>query len=212
MIETSYIWSEDNSALLSWLQQNAVPEYFDSVTADETTASTIHCKVGEQGFLTITGTPASKVSFTVTNAAGKSAVCTHTYTFYGPYYGHKCACGLAITCANNTGTTSYMPLFITKDSEGNTTAVLAVSYADKTSVRVVSCVDTQGEIMPFVCPNQLTAQATTIVPFACGNAMGETRYTPNAFYMPTAQYTTTGKLIIDGVAYLSNGLWLLKDQ
>ncbi|MGN0648628.1 MAG: hypothetical protein ACI4J3_08375 [Oscillospiraceae bacterium] len=215
MIETTYIYSTDNSGLLAWLQANAVPTYFDSVVADETTPSTIHCFVGEQEFLTITGDVTSKYNtFTAANAQGVSKTCSYNYTGWGAYYGYKCAGGLAIACGNVSGSAQYIPVFITKDSSDNTTVILSTTYVStKTSAYVVSCADRQGTIPEVKCSNQYTANTTTIVPFMCCNEVGEARYTPNAFYMPTAvQYTVGGKLMIDGVAYLSNGAWLLKDQ
>lgn len=206
-IETTYIYSTDNSGLLAWLQANAVPTYFDSVVADEETSSTIHCYAGDVELLNVSLNSKGSVQFIATNAAGKSESCTYSYAGYYAVHGYKTACGLAIS----VGTTSswYIPTYITKDSSDNTTVILSSSITSQTTAHTISCADVAD--IPSIATTPTTGAATTIVPFVCGNSVGETRYTPCAFYMPTAQYTTLGKLMIDGVAYLSNGAWLLKD-
>lgn len=211
MIETTYIYSTDNSGLLAWLQTNAVPTYFDSVVADETTSSTFHCYVGEHELLTISIPNASKpsVGFTVTNAAGATNSCSHNYGGYYACYGYKCAGGLGISTGK--GSSENIPIFITKDSSGNTTVISCSTLSTQTIAYPVSCADVVTSLLSISTQPKIGA-ATTVVPFSCGNGDGEIRYTPNAFYMPTAQYSGIGKLMIEGVAYLSNGAWLLKDQ
>lgn len=211
-IETTYIYSTDNSGLLAWLQANAVPTYFDSVVADETTASTIHCYTGEHELLTISIPNASKpsVGFTVKNAVGTTNLCTYGYAGYYAWYGYRCSGGLAISAG--TGSAQYIPVFITKDSSGNTTVISSTQISTPKTAYPISCADVVTTLLSISTETTTGAAATTMVPFVCGNGVGETRYTPNAFYMPTAQYSGIGKLMIDGVAYLSNGAWLLKDQ
>ncbi len=209
-IETTYIYSTDNSGLLSWLQSNAVPDYFTSVVADSTAASTIRCYVGEHELLNIeivSGKPS--VRFTATNASGTAQSCGYNYAGYYAWYGYKCEGGLAISAG--TSSAQYIPILITKDSSGNTTVIVSSSITNQSSAYPVSCVDMISTLLAIGTTTQECA-VTTLVPFVCGNATGETRYTPNAFYTPTVQYTAQGKLVIDGVAYLSNGVWLLKDE
>lgn len=210
MIETTYIYSTDNSGLLAWLQANAVPTYFDSVVADETTSSTIHCYTGEHELLTIGLSSKGSTQFTATNAESISMSCSHNYGGYNARYGYKCAGGLAISAG--TGSAQYIPVFITKDSSGNTTVISSTQISTQKAAYPISCADVVTTLLSISTDTTTGSAATTVVPFACGNGVGETRYTPNAFYMPTAQYSGIGKLMIDGVAYLSNGAWLLKDQ
>lgn len=208
-IETTYIYSTNHSDLLAWLQANAVPAYFDSVAADETTPSIIHCYVEDVELLTVSFNSKGSTQFTATNAAGKTTTCSYNYSGYSAYYGYKCANGLAI--AVGSGTAKYIPVFITKDSSDHTTVIISSTVTNQTSTYPISCVDRADPLFSISTSPTAEAAVTTLVPFACGNTTGENRYTPNAFYMPTAQYSTIGKLVIDGVTYLSNGTWLLKD-
>ncbi len=214
-IEITHIYSTDNSGLLAWLQANAVPTYFDRVETDEETSGTIHCYVGEHELLKIEISKGSypDIGFYIINADSTITPCAEsTTTAYYAGYGYKTACGLAIGIAKSTdhGVITNIPIFITKDSADNTVIVSSKNMLSQSGyVSAITAVDTVVNSITFT---QVTgAAATTIVPFVCGNSVGETRYTPNAFYMPTAQYTTIGKLMINGVTYLTNGVWLLKD-
>lgn len=212
-IETTYIYSTDNSGLLAWLQANAVPKYFDRVEADEETPSTIYCYIGSFCFVTISIVDGNykDISFAISNKAGTTTKCSDgtTITYYA-VYGYKTDLGLAIGVGSPSSATEFIPIVITKDSSGNTTVVSSSAFNkpyDK-----ISAITADDTVVNTVSYTQATdATATTIVPFVCG-CVSACRYTPNAFYMPTAQYSGIGKLMIDGVAYLSNGAWLLKDK
>lgn len=60
-----------------------------------------------------------------------------------------------------------------------------------------------------------TKKQTMIVPFLTNPIIGVSSYTPNAGYFLTIQSTignaAYGTVIIDGVTYLTNGYWAIKD-
>ena len=208
-IETKYIYSPDHSGVLAWLNENAVPEYFDKVEADTTTASTVNCYVGDLILLKMT-VVSYGTRYTITNAAGSERTVNNTYQGAYVNYGYKCKGGLALAIGIETQS-AFVGLFITKDTAGNTTIVAGSSAVGSfaSAATATAAVDMVTKSLSF---SQTTGEATTIVPFACGNAAGECRYTPNAFYMPTVQTQAAGRLVIDGVEYISNGVWALKDE
>lgn len=208
-IETKYIYSPDHSGVVAWLQENAVPEYFDKVEADATTASTVNCYVGDLVLLKMT-VVSYGTQYTVRNAAGSERTANNTYQGAYVNYGYKCKGGLALTIGIEAQS-AFLGLFITKDSAGNTTIIVGNSSVGSysSSAAATAAVD---RVMKYLSFSQTTGEATTLVPFACGNSPGECRYTPNAFYMTTVQTQAMGRLVIDGVEYLSNGVWALKDE
>lgn len=208
-IETKYIYSPDHSGVLAWLQENAVPEYFDKVEADAETASTVNCYVGDLVLLKM-HVVSYGTRYTVRNAAGSERTANNTYQGAYVNYGYKCKGGLALTIGIEAQS-AFLGLFITKDSAGNTTIIVGNSSVGSysSSAAATAAVD---RVMKYLSFSQTTGEATTLVPFACGNSPGECRYTPNAFYMTTVQTQAMGRLVIDGVEYLSNGVWALKDE
>ena len=64
--------------------------------------------------------------------------------------------------------------------------------------------------------NTYTAKAgeqTLLCPFCTNANLGEPSYTPNAFWIPFGQYYSMGygTLAMNGVTYLTNGYWCIKD-
>ena len=58
-----------------------------------------------------------------------------------------------------------------------------------------------------------TSEQTLMCPFCTNAIMGETSYTPNAFWMPFGQYYNMGYgTLTDGSSeFLTNGYWCIKD-
>lgn len=209
-IETTYIYDTSHATLLAWLQEKAVPTYFDRVEADASTSTTIYCYVGDTKLLTFKYGQYGGTAVKITTASGLSKDVTVTDMTAYAFYGYTCAGGLAISVGLSY-TVHEISIFITKDTGGNT--VIITGTSTNANIKAgVNAITAQDVVLDTLGITQRTTSATTIVPFICGCAEGESRYTTNAFYMPTVQYTTKGKLMIDGVAYLSNGAWLLKDQ
>ena len=209
-IETTYIYSVDHSGVLAWLQENAVPRYFDRVEADETTTTTVNCYVGDTVLLQISN--ATKSVYTITTAAGTSSTVNNTLTGGYVNYGYKTACGLALAIGLETSG-AYIGLFITKDSAGNTAIIVGTSAIGNFSgsVKAISAPDVKS--LPVSFTQATGAAATILAPFLCGCAEGECRHTPDAFYMPVVQYSgISGTIVIDGVRYLTNSVWALRDE
>lgn len=214
--ETTRIYSTDHSLLLTWLQQHAVPAYFDRVEADTTTASTIRCYVGDTVLLEASIGANSKGTnsiVTITTARGLTKNVSPNTTIAGYYFNYaaKCAGGIALTTGTDTPDTVRPLVVITKDSAGNTAIVTGGKldtngyYNGCSATTAADTVILDQDLAP------LTAQATTVVPFVCGNAPGEARHTPNVVYFPTRQYLSTGEIVINGTLYQSNGYWALRD-
>lgn len=200
--------SQDISVLAAWMQTHLVPDYFAAVTLGEN--STITCTDTDGNtLLTISGTS------TIVLNAYKSA--SNVFTISRAGVG---ACDYCAVCANGAfivwrqataGNPMQQALLITKTNNGKTALAFsgAASY-----IANVYCV-AWGDAMPnnvrgFTAVN---ANQTQLVPFCTDAALGDVSYTPNAFYMPMGQYFTAGfgALTIDGVAYMTNGYWAIKD-
>lgn len=210
--ETTNIYSTDNSGVLAYLQEHAVPTYFDRVEADAETTTTVNCYVGDVIMLQIK-INSNNSSAVVSTASGSTKSVTTSSS--GKYfcYAHKSGGGIAFSWGASTSTETLPCLVITKDSDGNTT-IVAPTQVDSSYVKSsLSAVSINDVVVLYQSlPNILSANATTVVPFVCGNGAGECRYTPNVVYFTTAQYTTAGEIVINGTRYLSNGYWALKDE
>lgn len=209
--ETTNIYSTDNSGVLAYLQDHAVPAYFDKVEADATTASTVNCYVGDTVLLQIK-IVTNKAAAVVNTASGTTKNVATSAT--GKYfcYAHKSKSGLSFSWGASTSTETLPVLVITKDSDGNTAVVCSSSVDSSYLKSSVSAVTAKDPAVINQTIDRVTANVTTVVPFVCGCGAGECRYTPNVVYFPTAQYTTAGEIVVNGARYLSNGYWALKDE
>lgn len=199
--------SQDISVLAAWMLTHLVPDYFAAVTLED---STITCTDADGNtLLTISGTS------TIVLNAYKSA--SNVFTVSRAGVG---ACDYCTACANGAfivwrqataGNPMQQALLITKTNNDKTALVFsgAANYAGN-----VYCV-AWGDAMPnnVRAYTPLTANQTQLVPFCTDTALGDVSYTPNAFYMPIGQYFTAGfgALTIDGVTYMTNGYWAIKD-
>lgn len=212
----------------TYLQQHAVPEYFASVTIDSENDDAVSCYDAD-GNLVLTFTP-SGVGFFVTayRSDGSSAV-----TEYGAADSSSknasCSINYVYQCTNgimmhlyNTGSNTYTrngEFIITKNNHDETVIINAYSGgtnstwsgAVTTSVKATAWTDVSpASTLTF---HASAGNQTQLVPFCTDAAFNQTSYTPNAFYMPKGQHYSMGygKIEIDGVAYLSNGYWAIKD-
>lgn len=218
-ITKDYLYNSDAatscSNVAAWLHENAVPTYFDSVTVSDDGLS-VSCLVGDVELLkykpsTTTGT----FIITASSGASKSIGCSSiTYAFVN--YAYKCVNGIAFT-PHAASSSDYFPVIIIKNNKGETT-VVSTSYFYHNTFSNISTVAVSAVSLSCVEPlktfsfTRVDYNLTTLVPFPCNNALGSPTYTPNAFWMPHSQNTAVGKLLINGVAYLSNGYWCIKDE
>lgn len=213
-IETTYIYSTDNSGVLTFLQEYAVPVYFDKVEADAETATTINCYVGDTVLLQFALNSNNGTLCYINTATGLQKTIVPASNSLTIVYAHKSANGLAFTWGLAATVSSLPSLIITKDSDENTAIVTASKTGNLSALNqsVAAVTANDMAILAQALSSRLTATVTTVVPFVCGCGAGECRYTPNAVYFPTAQYTDPGEIIVNGSRYLSNGYWALKDE
>lgn len=199
--------------LAACLQEHAVPKYFDSVVLSEDGES-VHCYVGDLFFLAInqTGNSTCGVGVALENGdGGSSALTGNTSSPFSCETVTECAHGLHLKFYEYAG-----GLTITKDNAGNT----AVVYISGSSGKL----PTTGtpETLRAATPKSLALHGnnvclpwkfpvTTLAPI--GIFSGEGHYLPNVFLMPYAQYPgEEGSLVLNGVRYVTNGLWAIKDE
>lgn len=217
-ISKTYLYNADGetscSNVAAWLQENAVPTYFDSVAISDDGASVI-CTV--DGVEMLKYTPNTTVgTFVITSASGASkSLSSHAVSYSFVNYAYKCANGIAFS-SNINSHPDYFSVVVTKNNNGETTVVSAQTFEQST---ITTAPTTGVSALSLSCVAPLKTfsftradyNLTTLVPFPCSNALGNPTYTPNAFYMPHSQNTAVGQLVINGVSYLSNGYWCIED-
>lgn len=218
-LEKTYLYSDDKNIsmqnIYDYLIENAVPEYFDRVSFDETDY-TISCYVGDLEFVRIkdsTYSNASQPGITI-NTINYSCEIHKGSSGKHICYAFKTSHGISFS----TGYSDLTSVFtICKDNDGNTTAIVVSDLKinksiNKTSTSDVSKLFTanlQTGIIKgmhfWVCDDGLSTTAT--VPLYVGDT---TNYTPDVLLLAYAQNVSDGILDIDGVKYWSNGLWAVK--
>lgn len=207
-ISKDYLNTSDLNTLATWMRTYLVPDFFAAVTFAD---STITCTdVDGNVLLTISG--ASPIILT----AYKSASNSYTSSRQGVAvcdYCAACANGALIVWRQATsGNTMQQVLLITKTNNDKTALILAGANSYTANINCIAW----GDAMPnnFRAYTALTANQTQLVPFCTDAALGDVSYTPNAFYIPVGQHFNMGigKLTMDGVTYLTNGFWAIKDE
>lgn len=216
-ISKTYLYNADGetscSNVAAWLQENAVPEYFDSVGISDDGASVICTVDGVEMLKYSPGSP--NAGFVITTAEGYSKTLSSGNGYQFVYYAYKCANGIAFT-SSITSFYDYFSIIITKNNNGETTVVSANNFG-QSSIGNMSTANVSAISLSCVTPlktfsfTRADYNLTTLVPFPCSNALGNPTYTPHAFWMPHSQNTAVGTLRINGVDYLSNGYWCIED-
>lgn len=217
-ITKTYLYNSDAATELenvyAWLQANAVPEYFDTVTTDGTSVT---CTV--DGVEMLKYTPgATSNCFVITTKSGVSRS-VQSQSVNGSFvcYAYKCANGIAFT-PNISAYYDLFTLIITKNNNGETT-VVSNAYFSYSSIGNIALQNISAVSLSCVAPLKMFTftrtdyNITTRVPFPCNGELGNPTYTPNAFYLPHSQSTAAGVVLtIDGVDYISSGYWAIKDE
>lgn len=224
-ISKKYLYSGDAATscinVAAYLQENAVPKYFDSVSVSDDGASVI-CTVGGAEFLRYTpGLYSSSEDpgvFKITTKEGSvRSVTSSSASFSFVCYAFKCTNGIAFS-PYVAGYLDLFSLVITKNNDGETTIISGSNFAYSSSnVSYMTTYNLAAVSPSCVSPfnsfvlNRAEYDLTTLVPFPCSGSMGNPAYTPNVFFMPQYQYDDVGILEINGNTYLSNGYWALLD-
>lgn len=229
-IEKTYFGNNIGSSFSTWanviaeyLKENAVPEYFSKVINDN---NVVKCYVGDWCFLSIHPTDLSKNYKTCISPMNRGAVylCVNSASStYYIEYAHKCKNGIAFSLCNSSGGTYNWAFLITKDNEGNTTIVTTSTMTRYTCSS--STTDPPINKLYVINPNvnnvQLLQQVYTtcsgldkvsMCPFVVGGQDSGSTYTPNAFYMPFSPSSAQCTIDINGVKYMTNGAWCIKDE
>lgn len=200
--------SETFENLFDFLTEHTVPEYFDSVTKS-TDGNSIYCETGERTFIQF-------------NIAGDNTYCYINYAdnvikSVVPYYSgmyfdkaYKCKNGIFLSMYHKTTSNHYAPFFaLTKDNKGNTVAIITGnfnSYKDNVTALNPNSTSTDNAV---AVNSTKTSCLTSLCPLVVSD---DEAYTPNAFVLPYAQSRSQNIFEADGVKYLSNGIWCIRDE
>lgn len=221
IVKTS-VYDEDKTVgatkLYNYLLENAVPTYFDSVVYDtETNNGTITCYVGELAFLTISnlylsGSAGITIKITTEN---NTTLSLNSYSSNGRMeYAYKCKNGIVFVndsasntgffgiCKNNNGETAiiilkYNNYWCYNDSNSTSNKLCAYSTCDDTLIAYNAYKD--------------LSRMTSLCPIPTSSISG--RYLKDVYYTPFTEDTALGKALdINGVKYLSTGIFCIKDE
>lgn len=111
-----------------------------------------------------------------------------------------------------SGTSSPFSIIITKDNNDDVSVVVVNAFVPTLSGNnTVYSVSIESELIDSISltPN-VEKYTTALCPIIASGT--STRYLPNVFYMPFAQYNVEGNFMIDDVVYLCNGIIAVKDE
>ena len=193
--------------LYNYLLTNAVPKYFSSVTKN-ISYNRVDCYIDELKFLVIC-TDMSDSAVTVTTEHGTTKSTQGDSAAHKWKYAWKCENGISLS---NSADSSAPTFTITKDNGGNTTIIfskyLVTGENSSESIFVISPKSYDLEPKSINTNHTTYDSLTTLCPLVVSDT---NNYTENAFLMQYCQYSGSGILDIDGVKYLSNGTWCVKD-
>jgi hypothetical protein len=204
------------SELLGYLQNNAA-DYFDTIEADA--SGNITCYVGETAALVVgmDGTTARKVTL-----ANNNAIQAYNGSYASPnaalwQYAKKTANGVLLVSAALTSGYGKVVFFITKNENGDTCIVGAVTHGDRSSnPRSYFFADIKNDSTIFTpasnvadfstLSRSMTATALTPVVFNGGH------HAPKIYIATFNQFALTEcDVNINGKSYASDGVCVLSD-
>ena len=195
--------------LRAWLNTNACPEYFASVSYS---SSKITAKdANNKTLLEFDGSIGMKVYKDDSHSDTKSVDTSSTNSSFECI---KCSGGILINFG--TGNTDKGSIIITKTNNGKTAIITGgastISAALTTSILSTSWGDATDSTKMISFSSSAQNQ-TQFVPFTTYAQAGTVSYTPKAFYLPATQYASIGYgKISDGTnTYITNGYWAIKD-
>lgn len=215
------------SALASWMQTNAVPNIFKSVTfADNTITATddddnkvLEIKAFTErgsGYLRAYRASNSYVSFDTLDTMPDV---DNTIEVIG------CDNGFIIsTIVSDEGTYSWkdyhLAILVTR-TNNNKVAVIFTTGESDTAIGQVMTHNIRhvafGDSITITTQTNYAAESaaqTVLTPFATNANVGDVSYTPDAFYMPmhSAYGAGLGKFSLGGDIYITNGYWAVRDS
>lgn len=210
-------------ALAAWMQTNAVPSIFKSVTydngvltatdADDNTVLEINGGNGSasSGFFSAYRAASNSLGFALNLFPVSTQIsiigCDNGFIFEA-------------NVRNSNGSERLFACLISKTNNGKAAIIFPSTPPTTTSSPQQR---TTGLHHVAFGDNETIATTTTFTPEAgqqtsfatfCTNAdVGTASYTPNAFFMPMSQVYTSGmgKFILGADTYITNGYWCIKD-
>ena len=197
-----------------------VPDYFASVEYTDNNNTGITCKDSDSN--TIFTVAVDNGSWTYTAYADSQNFVSKTSSYAKPVYGYVCNNGAMIVCAVNAisdATGIRNSVVISKTNNDKTGFIISGALSSSASDLYNNFVTgVWGDVIPLTSNysygSGVTNQTQTqMFPFVTHCALGEKSYFPNAFFIPVAQTRTVfGELVADGVSYVTNGYWAIKDE
>lgn len=200
-------------ALAAWLQANAVPSLFKSVTYE---SSVIECYDDNDNLVLEIGSNGSIYAY---RAEDNAISMVPDYTGIGANAIDLIACdnGFMIENLYYTSKTGKIVLLVSKTNNGVPAVIFSYLYNDKTkpyytAIKHVAFGDSET-IATTTTFTPESGQQTKISVFCTNAEIGTTSYTPNAGYLPmhTMYASGIGKFILGADTYITNGYWCIKD-
>lgn len=225
MITRTYLYDENTERSVentyNFLLENAIGEYFSKIQYSD---GHISCYIGDLEFLRISPDymHSSIYGFKVTTESGLEQQFGYTESSDKRWlkYAYKCKNGIAFSITSATNAFSWA-FVITKDNEGNTT-IIGTKNLDR-AIYGSSTGTIKNNILYVINPKVKNIQPLqqaymtlseldkiSMCPFVV-NCEGST-YTPNVFYVPFFNSSSTCTIDIHGVKYMTNGAWCIKDE
>lgn len=199
MAITKTYLNSDMTALQTFLNDSGL---FDSVTLDD---STVTCQDADGNTLVTFAKNGNQATVTLYASASVSQSISHQSAPFT--YGYSCSNGLLLQSSSG----NYAGYELITKTNNDKIAIVSSSTASATNAYAIAWGDA-APLSNFQYTENVRNQ-TIVCPFATNSAEGTVSYTPNAGFMPFGQYYNMGygKIIIDGVTYLTNGHWVIKD-
>lgn len=202
----------DRAALAAWLQENAVPEYFASVTYTDSKIQGFDEDGNKLLEITSTG------GIYAYSSANSYLSWTSDYTLIGLSKISLIACDNGILFENMyNGSNGKIMVCITKTNNDKTAIVFSANSTSKvsgyyTDIRHVAWGDneTVTSTTTFTPENGMQ---TVLVPFVTNADIESVSYTPDAFWISmNFNYNMgIGKFRMGGDMFISNGYWAVRD-
>lgn len=197
-----------------------VPKYFASVVYTDDTNVSVTCKDSDGN--TIFTVAVDNGNWTYTAYADSQNFVSKTSSYAKPVYGYVCNNGAMIVCANNaiSDATGIRGSVVISKTNNNKTGFIISGALSSSVSDLYNNVATGvwGDVTPLTSnysySSGVTNQTQTqMLPFVTHCALGEKSYFPSAFFIPVAQTRAVfGELVADGVSYVTNGYWAIKDE
>lgn len=197
-----------------------VPKYFASVVYTDDTNVSVTCKDSDGN--TIFTVAVDNGSWTYTAYADSQNFVSKTSSYAKPVYGYVCNNGAMIVCANSaiSDATGIRGSVVVSKTNNNKTGFIISGAMSASASDLYNNVVTGvwGDVIPLTSNYSYSSGVTNhtqtqMFPFVTHCALGEKSYFPNAFFIPVAQTRTVfGELVADGVSYVTNGYWAIKDE